>query len=436
MQNKIYKLIGAESFNDQMSRLYPNKKTQQITFQVTEDCCMRCTYCYQNNKTHNKMGFNTAKVFIDNLLEDKYEFANTQKTQAVVLDFIGGEPLMEIDLIHQIVEYYLNKCIELNHPWLYFTKFSICSNGLLYFEPRVQEFFKKYSKFCSFSISIDGNQELHDLCRLDKAGNGTYERAIKASKDYQNRYGSIPPTKMTLSPQNINYVYDAILNLIKEGYNEIPLNCIFEKGWNENHAQIFYNQLKKVANYIIDNKLYDKVYISLLDEDLFKPMSEDDNQNWCGGILDGGISINHTGRFYPCLRYMESSLNGKQPPIILGSIDDGYLTKLEYKNNAELVSNITRRSQSTDECFNCPIASGCAWCSGLNYEETGTPNKRLINICIMHQARSLANVYYWNKLYNTLNIDKVFKLNLSKDKALKIIDEKEFNNLLDLSKGE
>ena len=57
--------------------------------------------------------------------------------------------------------------IEIDHPWLFYTKFSICSNGLLYNTLKVQEFFNKYNKLISFTISIDGNKELHDSCRID-----------------------------------------------------------------------------------------------------------------------------------------------------------------------------------------------------------------------------------------------------------------------------
>lgn len=48
----------------------------------------------------------------------------------------------------------------------------------------------------------------------------------------------------------------------------------------------------------------------------------------------------------------------------------------------------------------------------------------------MHKARSLANVYYWNKYYKKNNIDKHFKMHLPKDEALKFISEDEYNILL------
>jgi sulfatase maturation enzyme AslB (radical SAM superfamily) len=75
--------------------------------------------------------------------------------------------------------------IELNHPWLYYSICNICSNGILYTTPKVQEYFKNYGFLTHLSISIDGNKELHDSCRIDLNGNGSYDRAIEAVKLYR-----------------------------------------------------------------------------------------------------------------------------------------------------------------------------------------------------------------------------------------------------------
>lgn len=327
----------------------------------------------------------------------------------MIWDFIGGEPLLEIDLIEQITDYIFSQMIKMHHPWLYWSKINICSNGILYNTPKVQKFFKKYHDFICFGISIDGNKELHDKCRIDLQGNGSYDRAIESVKMYRRQYGKECHTKMTLSPENIEYLSEAIFSLINEGYREIHLNCIFESGWELYHAQIMYNEMKIIADYLINNNLYNKIFISLFDEDIGEPMDEKDNDNWCGGVVKipaSGMAINGSGKIYPCIRYMDSSLNGKQPPIYYGQVGKGLLTNEEEKNNYMMISNITRRSQSTDECFYCPVARGCSWCSAYNYEEFGTPNKRTTYICIMHKARVLANIYYWNKLYQYLNINK------------------------------
>ena len=409
MNNIDYLPLHLMTLSEKITELFgADKKFKEITFQITEDCCMACTYCYQHHKTNNKMTFDIAKKIIDKLLNNELEFCTTNEYFAINIDFIGGEPLMEIDLIEQIIEYTLTQMVKLQHPWLEHIRFDMNSNGLLYNTPKVQEIFKKYHDFIGLSISLDGNKELHDKCRIDLEGQGTYDRVINNIKLYEQQYGKLPTTKMTLSPNNISYTYDALINLIDLGYFDAPFNCVFEKGWDFSHAKIYYKELKKVADYLIDNNLYNKINIKRFNENWYQ-FVENDNQNWCGGTDTKGAAFDYHGDIYPCLRYMESSLNGKQKPLILGNINTGSLVTKEEKENYNLLSNITRRSQSTDECFYCPIGAGCAWCSGFNYEEFGTPNKRATYICCMHKAESLANVYYWNKLYQYLGIDKKFK---------------------------
>lgn len=284
----------------------------------------------------------------------------------------------------------------------------MCSNGVLYETPKVQEYFKKFGTLTHLGISIDGNKELHDSCRIDLQGNGSYDKAIAAVKLFRKQFGREAPTKMTLSPYNIQYLSKAIFNLINEDYKQIHLNCAYEPGWTDVHAKIMYDELKIVADYIIDNDLYNKIFISLFNEEWFEPMDENDNDNWCGGTTQGGhIAVNYTGKLYPCIRYMDSSLNGRQKPIWIGEVGKGTLITQEEKDNYQKINNITRRSQSTDECFYCQVAKGCAWCSAYNYEETGSVNQRVTYTCIMHKATALANVYYWNKLYKKLNLNKI-----------------------------
>lgn len=406
------------------------KPAHAITFQVTEDCCMNCSYCYQHNKTSKKMSFDIAKKFIDDLLSDKYYLMTKENTGGLTIEFIGGEPLLEIDLIDKIWTYLMDQLILLNHPWAPYVKMSICSNGLLYSNPKVKEFLIKYKKWMSFSISIDGNKELHDACRKDLKGNGTYDIAIDAVKDYYNTTGIMMGTKSTISPDNIKYLYKSFLNLIDLGYRDIHVNCIFEKGWTIEHAKILYKELKQIADFIIDNKLNNKIYYSFLDKTYGMPVSESENNNWCGGVGQENFAIDPDGKLYPCVRYMNSSLNNRQEPLSFGNIKDGYNITEKDHHVIELLSNITRRSQSTDECFYCPVGSGCSWCSAYNYEEFGTPNKRATYICIMHKATSLANAYYYNKLYKTYNLSYRKPIYLPKDEAINIIGENEYNELI------
>jgi sulfatase maturation enzyme AslB (radical SAM superfamily) len=54
------------------------------------------------------MTFDVARKFIDKLLNNEYDFINVNNTKGIMLDFIGGEPLMEIELIDQILTYTIN----------------------------------------------------------------------------------------------------------------------------------------------------------------------------------------------------------------------------------------------------------------------------------------------------------------------------------------
>lgn len=391
---------------------YANKQTIEVTFQVTEACSLACTYCYQHNKTPKVMTLDVAKKFIDTLFIDLKE-----SHYAVILDFIGGEPLLQPKLISDIVDYWYYKCIMENIEWGVLSRFSICTNGTEYFSPESQALLDRLGKKLSFTVSIDGNQSLHDSARVFPNGRGSYKYAIAAAKDFENRNQVSLGSKMTIAPSNIIFLYSALKHYMDNGSQIINANCVFEEGWTYEDAKLFYKELKKVADYKL--KYYPDVYISLFEEDMFQPMSEEDNENWCGGT-GRMLACDPDGNLYPCLRYMPSSLGDKQKPLTCGDVFSGL-----DKSVGEELSKITRRSQSTDECFYCPIAKGCAWCSAYNYEVHGTVNKRATFICPMHKARALANVYYWNKYYRQKNMKKR-KLNCCpEDWALQIIDKDE-----------
>lgn len=428
-------LIGSLYFDD-VVRSEGQFITRNVTFQVTDDCPMACTYCYQGHKGHRIMSFETAKKCVD-LLFDMYEkdegtFIN-KKTKAIILDFIGGEPLMAIETIDYICTYFMDKCIELDHPWAYTWRASMTSNGALYFDPRVQEYLKKFNGRVSFSITIDGPKEIHDACRVYHDGRGNFDDAYAAKKHFDKNFYEDLGTKVTIAPENLPNLNTIIDFFINEGMKVIPANTVYEAEWTIEHAKLFYSELKKMADRLLEYN--NDVEVTLFDEDFFQPMSEIENSNWCGGTGDM-VAFDPEGIAYPCLRYMPSSLGNDVPPIIIGNCDEGLFTKPEWSEAKACLDCITRRSQSTDECFNCPIARGCAWCSAWNYQSLGSPNKRSTNICVMHKARSLANVYYWNKRYALNNIDKKMQMHLPKEEALKIIDENEYNMLQGLVSGE
>lgn len=442
-------MIGTyEEYPETLNRLFIEDKTRgfdaktngiyarTITFQVTEDCCMKCTYCYQHNKKPNVMSFEIAKQFIDDLLSGSDKLTNyiPKETVGIVLEFIGGEPFLEIDLISQITDYYFDECIRLHHPWATKTRVSISTNGLLYFDPRVQKYLQKHQGHLSLNITVDGNKELHDSCRLDLEGKGTYDRVISAVDDYTKRYGKGSlPTKMTIAPGNVRSLYQAVVAMIEYGYPIVNFNPVYEDVWNIEDAKIFYQQLKKLADYLIDNNRLDPLVCPYLSPMYCHPMMPDDDHNWCGGT-GAMLAIDWQGNLYPCIRYMPNSLGDQRAPYIIGTVKDGISSTKEQCDRIECLNCITRKSQSTRECFECPIASGCGWCSGYCYELYGTANKRTTFICDLHKARALALTYMWNKYYKKLGSKDVFKMDIPDEWALQIIDADELRMLKQLVK--
>lgn len=428
--DSFYNLIISQHPDDKNARC-PN-----ITLQVTEDCCLNCSYCYQIHKSHKMMSFQTGQKIIDQLFslydEDNEDYPINKHSYGIIIEFIGGEPFMNIDVINKIADYFVSQCIQKQHIWLNNFRFSIATNGLLYFDPKVQQFLKKYKDFISLTVSIDGPKILHDACRKDFQGNGSFDRAISAMRHYRDNYqeGLLQTIKVTIAPENLPYLDQIFSFFLDEHAQSLHANPIFEHNWTIEEGKLYYKQLILLANRLLQNS--EHVSTFLFQESAFQPMTEDNNHNSCGGT-GNMLAYDPDGNAYPCLRYMPSSLGDSQPPLIIGNYNNIY-KETNHKQILHDLKQITRRSQSDDECWDCPIAEGCGWCSAYNYQFYGTCNKRCKTLCWMHRAKSLANVYYWNLYYRKHNIDKNFAMFLPKQIACEIISHEEYDKLLNLSR--
>ena len=146
------------------------------------------------------------------------------------------------------------------------------------------------------------------------------------------------------------------------------------------------------------------------------------------------LSMRPNGQFYPCIRYMPSSVGDDVKDLCIGDVHTGMIGREEGSEILEMMDGITRRSQSNDICYDCPIGNDCAWCSALGHAVFGTPNKRVTFSCIQVIAEALANVYYWNLLnikHPEFDLD-VRKNNVPDEWARIIIDEDELNFLKEI----
>ena len=368
---------------------------QTVTFIVTEDCNLRCKYCYITHKASNKkMNFDVAKKFIDYLFTE-----DVIRQPAVILDFIGGEPFLEVDLIDRICDYFKWKAFLLKDDWYWNYKISICTNGLNYGSSEVQNFILKNKNKIFVTISIDGNKIKHDLQRVTPNNQGSYDLIMKNKDLWLSQFGG--NTKVTFASDDLKYLKDSIINLWNIGVYNVSANVVFEDVWKEGDDEIFEEQLIQLADYIIDNHLFDCRRCSFFDDRLGEPYTERDlRSTGCGtGRM---VAVGPNGKIYPCLRYKDYSLNNKEE-FILGDVESG-IDPQKMRPFRALMTYL----QSDQECINCEVATGCRYCQALNYDEadTNTNFQRAKYICKMHKARVRANNYYWAKLYNKWGINR------------------------------
>lgn len=379
---------------------------KSITFIVTKDCQLACKYCYLVGKnTKERMTLDVAKQAIDYILDHESDMSE----ESVIWDFIGGEPFLEIDLIDKICDYLKVEMFRRNHHWFNSYRFSFSTNGINYATDKVQHFIKKNHEHLSIGITIDGTKRKHDLNRIWKTAEmeqGIMPKPEEEQGSYDDVVKNIPlwleqfpgaGTKVTISSADIPYIKESVLHLYSLGIHEVNINCVFEDVWKEGDDKRFEEQLTELADAIIDGGYYTDYACSFFTEHMGKPMDcQSENQNWCGaGRM---LAVDAEGNFYPCTRFAQYSLRSKKAWII-GNVRDGI-----DKNKLRPFFTLDRCTQSTDECINCEVASGCAWCQGENYDAADTPTvyQRSTAICKMHKARVRANNYYWNKLYRKL----------------------------------
>lgn len=371
-------------------------RTKAITFIVTKDCQLACKYCYLVAKnTKERMSWEIAKSAVDFLLDHESDFPE----EAVSWDFIGGEPFLEIDLIDRICDYIKLEMYRRDHHWFNRYLFAFTTNGLNYHHQKLQNYISKNKEHLQITITIDGTKKKHDMNRIYKnSGKGSYDDVIKNIPLWLSQFPEAS-TKVTVSSEDLPYIKESVLHLFGLGIHTVHINCVFEDVWKDGDDRILEKELLELADAIIDNGYYKDYICSFFDEKIGKPIPPENNGNWCGaGKM---LSVDAEGNFYPCTRFAQYSLREKKAWII-GNVKDGI-----DKNKLRPFLLLDRMTQSRQECIDCEVASGCAWCQGENYDSAEYPTvfQRSTAICKMHKARVRANNYYWNKLYRRLELE-------------------------------
>ncbi len=379
--------IFMEVIMGQMAEQWGKKKNiVQVTLCVTENCNLRCTYCYCLHKNNLRaMSEKTAYDCIDFILSDAF----FQSFEGIIIDFIGGEPTLELDLIDKVCDYFLLKIYKENHKWFNMYRFMIGSNGLLYNTKKMQNFIKKHQGHLYVGLSIDGNKEKHNISRIKIDGSGSYEDIIDNVKLWINQYNNAA-TKSTFSHEDLPFLKDSIVHLWNLGIKYVHANIVYEDVWEKGDVEIFEEQLYMLADYIIENNLWNKKSVTFFSPETGLPISyEMDCFNACGAGYS--VAIDCDGNLFPCHRFFGFTQKNSDNLFTLGNI----YTKLDL-NKMRSFKALTQKVQLDDECNNCEVAGGCGWCSGHNYSELGTIYQRVKYKCEMHKAQVRVNKYLWS----------------------------------------
>jgi uncharacterized protein len=382
--------VISEKLDSQIAKGAPQYKAgeaKDITFCVTQACNLRCRYCYiVGADNHKSLTKDQAKKNIDFIFDNPELFYEN----SVIWNFIGGEPLLEIELIDYMCDYLKIRMYEKrSDDWLSDHMFCFSTNGTLYHKPEVRKFINKNKDHLSIGFSIDGVKELHDKYRVYQDGRGSFEDVLKNVPLYVADFQHHPTTKATLSHDSLPYIFESIKFLSTLGL-DIYMNTVFEDIWQDGDDDIYYDQLLQAADWLIETGKWRTQVVSLFDSALIGPRNNN-NKNWCGSGKMLHIDIN--GKLFPCTRLAPYSMTYRKEGFSFGDIERGY-----DQNKLDAFLNLTKPDQSDMSCLSCDIDDGCAWCTGWNYDRYGSIFKRATFICKMHKARMKANRYYFNRL--------------------------------------
>ena len=364
-------------------------KYTTITFCVTEDCNLACKYCYMLGKnTKRRMSLETAKKIVDYVLTNPMDFYE----DSVAWDFIGGEPLLEMELIDQISDYILAKSYSLNHPWFYSHNFTFSTNGTLYGDPLVRKYIGKHNGQCGFGLSVDGTKEKHDRARIYKDGRGSYDDVVKNVPLWLKEFPNAS-TKATFSSEDLPYLKDSIINLWDLGIRDVAANLIFENVWKEGDVELFESQLRELADYIIDNELWDVYRVSFFDALTGLPVGRSELYKSRCGAGHKMLAFDCEGNIYPCIRFLEMCFPDKDK-IVIGNIETGI-----NKDYLRAFAALDWISQSPEKCNDCSCGSNCGWCEAFNFQDSSndTVFERTIHLCEMTKANARATDYLWQR---------------------------------------
>ena len=282
--------LGAVNNENRFKRIEPvdiEKKIAnlpQITFEVTDACNLKCKYCgygeFYNDydeRSNKMLDEKKALLLLDYLIDKWNSPLNTSQGKDVFVSFYGGEPLLNMDFIRQIITYVEQSVLLYNK-----CRFSMTTNGVLLdkYLPYLMEHDVK------LLISMDGDRQGHSY-RVDHSGRNSFDRVFKNTKFIQENYPEYFERNVNFSAvlHRKNSVA-GVYQFIKDEFGKIPLIAeLNNTGINPEKQDEFFETYRNVQE-----SLYQSEDYSRIKKDMFEKLGE---------IRDIGLFLfKHSGNFF------------------------------------------------------------------------------------------------------------------------------------------
>lgn len=345
------------------------------TLCITSECNLRCKYCYEKNKQHGRMSETTYKNIINSFLPFNRElfgeyFIDVPDLTHLELDFFGGEVTLYPELMEEIVDYAFLRIQQFDLPVALTIR--VNTNGTI-MTPALRHFYAKYKKFITIALTIDGCKEMHDMCRVDANGNGTWNKVVNNLDTYFSFFPSARQTKITLNKDNVHLLYKSYKDLEKMGFKIIqayPANGLDD--WTQEAVNEYNHQLDLIYDDLVSQGTNPKLTYEPFNRGSTSYYSGYNHHATCGVAgYERQITFDTQGNIFNCLRFASHNIsNPKYEPFVLGNINNGGVTEKGNERINQLRDYIFETLQKCEGCC-CHHAGACEICAATSYEETG-----------------------------------------------------------------
>ena len=294
------KILFSEDDYERFAKYSVASPVKAMCLLISQDCNLRCEYCFAETGDfgmgRSLMSLETGKKAIDFLLEKSGNRENLE------LDFFGGEPLMNFDVVKEIVEYARSREKEYGKNF----RFTVTTNGLLLTDDKIDFINKEMSNVV---LSIDGRKCVNDRMRHRVDGTGCYDTIVeKFRKTVDLRGDKEYYVRGTYTKYNLDFSED-VFHLYEQGFDQISVEPVVAPdtapyALTEKELPAIFAEYDKLAERLLENDKNGKhfnFFHFMLDLDQGPCAIKRLRGCGCGNEY---VAISPNGDIYPCHQFV------------------------------------------------------------------------------------------------------------------------------------